>query len=79
MARLWPGGTHETVAQAESGDPDHGAGIGRFDHAATPDVHGLVVTSPRTVKEEVTRLEAAYKPHPVLGHEAPTPRDVRSV
>jgi 1-deoxyxylulose-5-phosphate synthase len=28
--------------------------------------------------DEIARLEAPYKPHPVLGHEAPTPRDVAS-
>jgi aryl-alcohol dehydrogenase-like predicted oxidoreductase len=27
--------------------------------------------------EEVRRLEAAYEPHPVLGHTSPSPRDLR--
>jgi aryl-alcohol dehydrogenase-like predicted oxidoreductase len=26
--------------------------------------------------EEIARLEAPYKPHPVLGHKQPTPQDV---
>jgi aryl-alcohol dehydrogenase-like predicted oxidoreductase len=30
----------------------------------------------RLTDDETRRLEAAYKPHPVLGHDAPTPRDV---
>ena len=30
----------------------------------------------RLTDEEKQRLEAAYKPHPVLGHNPPTPRDV---
>ena len=25
--------------------------------------------------EEIGKLEAPYKPHPILGHEQPTPRD----
>jgi aryl-alcohol dehydrogenase (NADP+) len=30
----------------------------------------------RLTDEETSRLEAAYKPHPVHGHTPPTPRDV---
>jgi 1-deoxyxylulose-5-phosphate synthase len=32
----------------------------------------------RLSDDEVARLEAPYEPHPVLGHEPPTPRDVAS-
>ena len=30
----------------------------------------------RLTDEEVARLEAPYRPHPILGHEQPTPREV---
>ena len=30
----------------------------------------------RLSREEVAKLEAPYKPHPVLGHEQPAPREV---
>jgi aryl-alcohol dehydrogenase-like predicted oxidoreductase len=30
----------------------------------------------RLTNEEVARLEAPYRPHPILGHEQPTPREV---
>jgi aryl-alcohol dehydrogenase-like predicted oxidoreductase len=33
----------------------------------------------RLTDEEIERLEAPYRPHPILGHTQPTPRDVAAV